>query len=50
VLLACAGLAVLTFALVLLMRKLGHRATAMVLTVLVTFDVAAFLILAVHRI
>lgn len=45
VLLACGTLAVLTFVVSRLLRKLSHNATSGVLLVLVTFDVAAMLLL-----
>lgn len=50
VLLLCGALAVLTFAVARFLRRLGHRATAGVLLLLVTFDVAALLLLAAHQI
>jgi hypothetical protein len=48
VLLTCAGLAVFTFVSARIMRRLGHRATSFMLLVLVTFDVAALLVLGIH--
>ena len=45
-LIACAALAAVTLFVALLLRRLGHRATGTVLLVLVTFDVAALLLLA----
>ena len=47
VLTACAVLAVVTFVVSRLLRRLGHGATSTVLLVLVTFDVAALLVLGV---
>lgn len=50
VLLASAGLAVLTFIGSRLLGKLGHVATSRVMLLLVTFDVAALLLLGVNAI
>jgi hypothetical protein len=48
VVLGCAALAVLTFASSRFLRRLGHTATSRMLLLLVTFDVAALMILGVH--
>lgn len=48
VLLACAGLAVVTFVLSRLLSRLGHTATSRVMLLLVTFDVAALLLLGIN--
>lgn len=48
VVLGCAALAVLTFGSSRVLRKLGHTATSRMLLLLVTFDVAALMILGVH--
>jgi hypothetical protein len=44
---ACMTLAVLSYVLARAFRRLGHRATSMVLLLLVTFDVAALLLLGI---
>ncbi|MCW2959994.1 MAG: hypothetical protein JWM25_1507 [Thermoleophilia bacterium] len=49
VLLGCAALAAVTFTLAIILRRLGHRATANVLVLLVTFDVAALMILGANQ-
>jgi hypothetical protein len=49
VLLGCAALALVTFVLAIFLRRLGHKATAKVLVLLVTFDVAALLILGMNQ-
>ena len=45
VLMACAALAVVSYLLARMFRRLGHRATSFLLLVLVTFDVAALLLM-----
>ncbi|MBC7460753.1 MAG: hypothetical protein H7287_05280 [Thermoleophilia bacterium] len=45
VLLASAGLAVVTFVGARILKRLGHKATSLVMIILVTFDVAATLLL-----
>lgn len=47
---ACAGLAIITFVLSRLLSRLGHRATSRVLLLLVTFDVAALLLLGINAV
>ena len=47
VLIGCVGLAVASFLVARVMRRLGHRMTAFMLYVLVTFDVAALILLGV---
>lgn len=46
-LIACAALAVVTFIGARILTRLGHKATATVMLMLVTFDVAALMLLAV---
>lgn len=48
VLIGCLALAAVSFLAARMMRRLGHRATSFMLLVLVTFDVAALLLLGVH--
>lgn len=50
VLIACTVLAVASYVLSRLFRRLGHRATSLVLLLLVTFDVAALLLLGISSI
>lgn len=47
VLIGCVVLAMLSFLVARMLRRLGHRATAFMLLVLVTFDVAALMLLGV---
>jgi hypothetical protein len=47
VVIACIALAVASYVLARMFRKLGHRATSGVLLLLVTFDVAALIVLGV---
>lgn len=47
---ACAGLAVVSYVLARMFRRLGHRATSFMLLMLVTFDVSALLLLGVGAI
>lgn len=47
VVIACISLAVLSYALARMFRRLGHRATSFVLLLLVTFDLAALMVLAI---
>lgn len=44
---ACAALAVVSYVLARMFRRLGHRATSFLLLMLVTFDVSALLLLGV---
>lgn len=48
--LACAGLAVLSLLAAIVMRRLGHRATGAVLLLLLTFDLAALLLLGIRSV
>lgn len=50
VLIGCVGLALASFLAARFMRRLGHRATGFMLLVLVTFDVAALMLLGVRAV
>jgi len=47
VIIGCVALATISFVAARILRRLGHRATAFVLLVLVTFDVSALLVLGI---